>query len=317
MIIFVKENHTFDNYFGTFSGADGATLPRSPNPPLTDPDHRHSAWLTRATTSVKEQFIEQDIPVYFEYARKFTLCDNYFTDVAGPSTPNHLMLVAADSPVIDNPTNFETPTFMLAESLPLSLEKAGLTWRSYGGFATRYLQGVNPAWRLTSERFKTDALGGALPAVSWVFAPGAFDEHPPDVRGRSTGDVTVGSQWTADQVSALVQGGVWGKSAVFITWDDWGGWFDHVIPPDVETWTGDGKNPSYNGTQFRYGSRVGCLALGPFARKGYVSRVLHSHVSLVKFCENLFGLSPINARDGSADGMTDCFDFSQQPLSPP
>src|SRR6059036_621474 len=92
--IIFKENHTFDNYFGTFPGVNGMTMPRSPNPPPQDPDHRHRAWLTRQTTSVRQGFVEADVPTYFAYARKFTLCDQYFTDVAGPSTPNHLMLVA-------------------------------------------------------------------------------------------------------------------------------------------------------------------------------------------------------------------------------
>jgi phospholipase C len=76
VVIIVKENHCFDNYFGTFPGANGMTMPRSPNPPLHDPDHRHSAWLTRVTTAVSAQFVEQDIPAYFDYARQFTLCEN-------------------------------------------------------------------------------------------------------------------------------------------------------------------------------------------------------------------------------------------------
>ncbi len=97
VVIIFKENHTFDNYFGTFPGVNGMNMPRSPNPPPRDPDHRHSAWLARQTNSVRQQFVEADIPAYFAYARKFTLCDQYFTDVAGPSTPNHLMVLAADS----------------------------------------------------------------------------------------------------------------------------------------------------------------------------------------------------------------------------
>jgi phospholipase C len=315
VVIIMKENHTFDNYFGTFPGANGVTMPRSSNPPLRDPNHTHAAWLTRETTSVKEQFVEADIPRYFDYARKFTLCDNYCTDVAGPSTPNHLMVVAADSPVIDNPPNFITPSFMLPTSLPLSLEKAGRTWRGYGGFALDYLSGINKSWKLTSAQFKADASAGKLADVSWLWAPGQFDEHPP-YKGGGSGNVTVGMEWTVDQISALVQGGLWPTTAVFITWDDWGGWYDHVTPPDVETWTGN-THPSYKGTQFRYGSRVGCLVLGPYAKGGYISQVLHSHVSLIKFCEVLFGLNPINSRDAASDDMSDCFDFTQVPLPPP
>ncbi len=317
VVIIMKENHTFDNYFGTFPGANGAKMPRSPNPPLSDPDHTHAAWLTREATSVREQFVEADIPTYFGYARKFTLCDNYCTDVAGPSTPNHLMVVAADSPVIDNPPNFTRPSFTLPSSLPLSLERAGRTWRGYGGFAMDYLSGINPKWKLASDRFKADAAAGTLADVSWLWAPAQFDEHPPFQKGSRNGNVTLGAQWTADQVGSIVKGGLWPTTVIFITWDDWGGWYDHVTPPDVETWNGNGSHPSYNGTQFRYGSRVGCLVLGPYAKSGYVSKALHSHVSLVRFCEDVFGVRAINARDTGADGMTDCFDFTQGPNPPP
>jgi phospholipase C len=72
-----------------------------------------------------------------------------------------------------------------------------------------------------------------------------------------------------------------------------------------------------DGTQFRYGSRVGCLVLSPFAKPGYISKALHSHVSLLKFCEATFGLPALNVRDASADDMSDCFDYNQQPALPP
>jgi phospholipase C len=114
---------------------------------------------------------------------------------------------------------------------------------------------------------------------------------------------------TGRPVCRGVSAGLWPKAAVFITWDDWGGCWDYVTPPEVEKWT--------DGTQLRYGGRVGCLVLSPYAKKGYVSRVLHSHVSLVRFGEDNFGLEPLNDRTKSADGMDDCFDFTQQPLPPP
>lgn len=104
VVIIVKENHTFDNYFGAFPNANGdATLPQAPSPPKSDPNHTHEAWLRRKTDAMRLGYKESDIPAYFAYARQFTLCDNYFTAVAGPSTPNHLMLITADSPLIDNP----------------------------------------------------------------------------------------------------------------------------------------------------------------------------------------------------------------------
>jgi len=227
VVIILKENHTFDNYFGTFPGANGARLPRSPNPPARDHPHTHAAWLARQTTAAREQFVEQDIPAYFSYARKFCLCDNYYTDVAGPSTPNHLMLLCADSPIIDNPS------------------------------------------RRTPQTIK------------------------------------------------IVRGGLWPDVAVFLTWDDWGGWYDHVEPPAAEVWHANGAHPRYMGSQFRYGPRVGCIVLGPYARNGYISKVLHSHVSLLKFCEVNFGLATLNPRDARADDMSDCFDFGKRPAPPP
>ncbi len=330
VVIIVKENHGFDNYFGTFPGAAGARLPRSPNPPHQDPNHRHDAWLTRKTTAVREQFVEHDIPAYFAYARQFTLCDNYFTDVAGPSTPNHIMLITADSPIIVNPPRYRLPVgepLFDIPSLPAALEKAGLTWGNYGGYAFDFIKALQGKRKFTSGQFKQDAAKGKLPNVSWVYAPHDASEHPPDPNDAGNplvGNVTHGMQWTVDQVNAVVQGGLWPRTAIFITWDDWGGWLDHVDPPDVEQWKHDpkhperdGNHPQWNGTQFRYGSRVGCLVLGPYAKSGYISRVLHSHVSLLKFCGTLFGLRPLNARDAKADGMSDCFDFTRRPADPP
>jgi phospholipase C len=316
VVLIIKENHCFDNYFGTFPGANGATYPHSPNPPPHDPDHRHPAWLTRKTTAVKAQFLEQDIPAYFQYAREFTLCDNYYTDVAGPSTPNHLMLIAGDSPIIENPPSYRLPKgapLYQLPSLPAALTKAKLTWGNYGGYAFVMIQDTHQTPALPSAQFQTDAAAGKLPTVSWVYAPHDASEHPPDPSDKNNplvGNVTHGMQWTVNQVNAIVQGGLWPKTAIFITWDDWGGWLDHVDPPEVEKWPADG-------TQFRYGSRVGCLVLSPYAKAGYISKVLHSHVSLLKFCVTQFNLNAPNQRVASADGMGDCFNFNQAPLGPP
>ena len=189
------------------------TMPRSPNPPTRDPDHRHSAWLTRQTTSVRQQFVQADIPAYFAYARKFTICDQYFTEVAGPSTPNHLMLIAADSPFIDNPRPGDTSR--ISSSLPRSLEAGNSTWGNYGGYAFQYLSGIGGKNKFTSNQFAKDASTGNLPNVSWVLAPGQFDEHPPDPGKGTMGNVTTGTQWTVDQVNAIVKGGLWSRTAHF------------------------------------------------------------------------------------------------------
>jgi phospholipase C len=315
VVIIVKENHGYDNYFGQFPGGSGVTLPHSPNPPPKDPNHRHAAWLTRDTTAARVQFQQKDIPHYWDFASQFTLCDNYYTDVAGPSTPNHLMLIMADSPVIDNPSrSYRTkpgPPLYDQPSLPAQLDAAGLSWGNYAGYAfefIKYTAGKQRRW----QQFATDAAAGKLPAVSWLYADSALSEHPADTpaeRAAGAGDVTKGSEWTASQVQAVIAAGLWPQVAIFITWDDWGGWWDHVTPPDVEKWT--------DGTQFRFGGRVPCLVLSPYARKGHISKAQHSHVSLVRFCEVTFGLKSLNPRTAASDGMEDCFDFTQQPLPPP
>ena len=307
VVIIVKENHTFDNYFGRFPGVDGdRNLAPASDPPAFDHPHEHAAWLKRATGAAHEQYGRANIPNYWRYAERYTLCDRYFTEVAGPSTPNHLMLIAADSPIIDNPHYRDPikdqPPFNIP-SLPAALEKAGLSWRNYGGYAHGYITALKGSKNnVTADRFAKDAAAGKLPTVSWVYGPTGLSEHPVE-------PVKAGQKWTADQVDALVKGGLWPNSVIFITWDDWGGWYDHVTPPLVETWT--------DGTQFRYGSRVGCLVLSPYAKAAHVSHVQHSHVSLVRFCESTFGLKPLNARDRAADDMSDCFDFKQKPLLPP
>jgi phospholipase C len=93
------------------------------------------------------------------------------------------------------------------------------------------------------------------------------------------------------RIKAIGASPLWASTAVFVTWDDWGGWYDHVDPPNVAQWKNDGT--SYAGTQFRYGSRAPCLVVSPFARAGYISKNFHSHVSSVKFCLKNFALPPL------------------------
>jgi phospholipase C len=323
VVIIVKENHTFDNYFGTFPGANGAALDPAPNPPPYDPDHKHQTWMSRQDNpTYRVQYGEADITPYFEYARNFTLCDRYFSEVAGPSTPNHLMLICADSPVINNPAHHYRPRpgegYNL-RSLPLELEKGGRSWANYGGYAFHYISELaGHSGNHSRDLFLQHASRGTLPSVSWVYGDGRPDlsEHPMQ-------NVTDGSKWTAEQIDAVIAGGLWEKTAIFITWDDWGGWFDHVIPPVREQWDSsraqrpDDAFPEFDGQQFRFGSRVPCLVISPYAKARYISSQENSHVSLVKFCETVFGLAPLNARDDASNGMSDCFDFSQQPQPAP
>src|SRR5205807_3392639 len=180
------------------------------------------------------------------------------------------------------------------------------TWGNYGGYAFSYIAELAAhSANHTRDLFATHAQQGTLPSVSWVYGDGRPDlsEHPRQ-------NVTDGMQWTVDQVRAIVAGGLWARVAIFITWDDWGGWFDHVDPPLKEPWNSahaqrvEDANAQFNGDPFRFGSRVPCLVLGPFAKAGHISSQENSHVSLLRFCEDTFDLAPLTDRDGQSNGMS-------------
>lgn len=325
VVIVVKENHTFDNYFGTFPGAVGAPLGRAVDPEIPDPPHDHEAWLHRDDPApkgaVRLQYGKSDIPAYWAFAQQYTLCDNYFTEIASQSEPNHLVLITGGTPLIDNASPHRTyqpqPPFDVP-SLPELLKAAGREWRSYSDDpAASYFRHITALagdpWNVNGKQFDRDAAAGTLPAVSWLYAPGSFGEHPgPSNKQPNVGP---GSQWTAARVAAVASGPLWAKTAIFITWDDWGGHYDHVSPPNVLQWTGGGL-AGYQGSQFRYGNRVPCLVVSPYANVG-INSMFHSHVSLVKFCLRNFGLPSLGAFDAlpndRSDDMWNCFNFAATP----
>ena len=323
IVIIVKENHTFDNYFGTFPGAVGVPLPQAPDPQVADPLHDHSAWLAaQAHGGLRLQYGKHDIPAYWAFAQQYSLCDNYFTDVASQSEPNHLHLIAADAPIIDNSTmarRYQPMAPFHLPNLPATLEAAGHTWRNYADARASYFDHivglVKHPWSVPAANFDTDAKAGKLPDVSWLFAPDGLSEHPGDFKHTGKPMVSLGAQWTADRVHAAATGPLWAKTAIFITWDDWGGWYDHVVPPLASTWPGGG-HAGYQNSQFRYGPRVPCLVVSPYARRG-INHTFYSHASIVKFCLQKFALKAWNApallpHDKSGD-MSESFDFTAAP----
>jgi phospholipase C len=324
VVVIVKENHTFDNYFGAFPGAVGATLPAAPDPQVLDPKHDHAAWLAaqKSTGGLRLQYGRRTIPIYWRYAETYTLCDNYFTDVASQSEPNHLHLIAADSPVIDNSSPNRkyqpVPPFKLA-NLPATLEAAGRQWRNYAEPNSSYFEHIaglaGHKWNVPSTQFDHDATGGTLPDVSWLYAPGGLSEHPGDRQKTRKPQVGPGMAWTGARVQAVASGPQWAKSAIIITWDDWGGWYDHVKTPLASKWPGSGP-AGYPDSQFRYGYRVPCLIVSPYARSG-VNHTFYSHASVVKFCLRLFALKAwaapaLKPNDPSGD-LWECFDFVKPP----
>src|ERR1700688_2276309 len=111
VVIIVKENHTYDNYFGTFPNSEGDNkLGKAQNPPPADPNHRHEAWMARDTEQrYRDSGSEAETNDYFALARQYTLCDHFFSEVAGPSTPSPLMLITGHAPVINNPPFSSSP----------------------------------------------------------------------------------------------------------------------------------------------------------------------------------------------------------------
>jgi len=126
IVIIVKENHAFDNYFGRFPGADGdPNLALASDPPSADHPHDHAGWLRRAAGAARDQYDKKNIPNYWRYAQHYTLCDRYFTAVAGPSTPNHLMLIAA----VRRSSTTRTIAIRSTSSRPSIFHRSPPTWR--------------------------------------------------------------------------------------------------------------------------------------------------------------------------------------------
>lgn len=220
------------------------------------------------------------------------------------------MLMAAQSPIVNAPFPTDLcPDFCWdIPTLPNRLDERGLTWRNYGGLFTdiQSLYARPEVMDRRDEQFFTDAEAGTLPNVAWlnsVFLSDGYVKsgHPPaSLCGAENHAVKV--------LNAAMDSPQWNSMALFLVWDDWGGFYDHVDPPVVEKWK--------DGTPFRYGFRVPCIAISPYARPGYVSHELHSLVSLLRFAETIFDREPLTERDAGASNMLDCFDFTQPPLPP-
>jgi phospholipase C len=148
---------------------------------------------------------------------------------------------------------------------------------------------------MAPAQFIADAKGGHLPAVSWLLPPGEYSEHPP-------GSMCEGENWTVSVLNAVMQGPDWDSTAVFVTWDDFGGFYDHVAPPQVD--------------QFGLGPRVPLLIISPYAKAGHVSHTVYDHSSVLKFIETRYNVQPLTSRDAAASNMLDSFDFSGSPRPP-
>ncbi len=138
----------------------------------------------------------------------------------------------------------------------------------------------------------------SLPGVSWVIPTGEESDHY-NLNSQKTMIVDTGPDWVSSVVNAIGKSKYWKSTAIIIVWDDWGGFWDHVPPPQLD----------YRGLGFR----VPLLVISPYAKKGYVSHTQYEFGSILKFMESTFGLASLNTTDVRANDLTDVFDFTQKP----
>lgn len=314
VVIFFMENHTTDNVASEVAGVNGnKTLTLASNVVVPDPPHDHGHWDTRKSPAPggarRERFSAAQLPNLYKLMNEFTVCDNYFSDFAGNSFPNHCFAIGADAEWAYANPGHRYAVSIAAAGVPARLAQAGKTWANYGkGFAFAHYKDPQMHKNVkTSAQFLVDARAGKLPVVSWVYAPPGQDFHPGPLGYGSS--MKASDSWLGSAVDAVRQGPDWAPSMIFITFDDWGGWDDHVDPPNIEQFP---AGSPWAGEQYRYGSRVPCIVVGPFAKAKHVSHELSSHVSLVAFIERLWNLSPSPNRDAARrtkadNAMADCY----------
>jgi len=360
VVIIIKENRSFDNYFGLFPGANGAnkgkagdkTIPLA-HAKLVSGDIPHN-WRTSflgidhgkmdgfykgvPNYAAYVQFYQSDLPNYWAYAQKFALADNFFSSMYGPSFPQHLYFAAAGSDNMEGGPTMQTGKYrawgcdsqpgttakfvdpatgnlsykfpcLTIPTLADELNQAGLTWRYYSATPTQYgfvwsvFDAIKPIrygsqWStnvLPVDNFQADVASGNLANVTWITPLGQNSDHPPN-------NVCIGENWSVNVINAIMNSQFWDSTAIFVAWDDYGGFYDHVPPPTVD--------------YFGLGIRVPALVISPYVKAGTVQHEVYEFSSFLGFAEKIFNLPPLTDRDRKANNLMDAFDFSQPPIPP-
>jgi phospholipase C len=155
---------------------------------------------------------------------------------------------------------------------------------------------IIPEWQVLE-----DIPNGRLPQVSWIIPDGAHSDHAASNNGS-------GPSWVAAIVNAIGNSQYWPNTAIIITWDDWGGWYDHVAPKVVN----DGISW---GSGYVYGFRVPLVIVSPYAKAAYISHTTHDFGSILKFIQTTFTLPSLGYADARADDLSDCFNLAQTPIT--
>jgi phospholipase C len=331
VFIFVEENHTFDNYFGTYPGVNGIAYAKpqpGPNSTTFSPvelnratiakDICHSYGCARAdynngsmdgfVTSEKSNmtmgyFNPKLIPYYWDYASQYVLMDNYFTSALTQSYPNHLYMLAGQAGGV------MTNNYTFRYSFPTivdNLDAAQVSWVYYAGShvmtngwnplpASETYSKAHPSMNGLKEStdFQFDLSKPSFPSVAWIMpTTDQISEHPPY-------NITAGQLSVVDNINFIMKSQYWSSSAIILTWDDYGGWYDHVAPPQLD--------------QYGLGFRVPTLIISPFAKHGFVDHTLSEHSSTLKFIETIFHVPSLGTRDAKASDLLEAFNFAQVP----
>ncbi len=302
-------------------------------------------------------YTRADLPYYYALADAFTLCDNFFCSVIGPTDPNRLYSMAASidpdgkngGPLLQTLVTNRSSFFgkLTYTTMPEQLQARGISWKVYTSPDQNLLSGIfsdnilsyfknfqDSASTLYHNAFTpqypvdfvSDAVAGNLPQVSWIIGSVVDSDHPPS-------PALFGESALSAIVSALMANPVaWAKTALFVTYDENGGFFDHVPPitappgtageyvtaPAVPDSTVIGS-PAINGP-IGLGFRVPTFLISPFSRGGFVSSDLFDHTSLLRFLETRFGAEVPNLsawRRATVGDMTKAFNFTKPDTSIP
>lgn len=308
---------------------------------VRDPDHGRGGSLRQYNEGKNDGFVlenepdgaramayfdRDEIPFYYDLAKEFAIGDRYFCSMLGPTWPNRMYLYSGSSWGLTGnsfPTK-EVPNIFQA------LIDAGIEWKNYktnlappAMFLSTFLESTAGCGRDNGETCRLfdiekavpDIVEGNLPPVTFI-DPGHLSqidetsEHPP-------GNVQVGQKFVWEIVDAVTRSKAWDRIALFITYDEHGGFADHVPPPPAcDPLTGDPDDPE-DGKFDRYGFRVPLYVVSPYAKKGYVSHEAYDHTSILRFVQARFGIGAFSARDANADPMMDLFDFENPPHAQP
>jgi phospholipase C len=191
------------------------------------------------------------------------------------------------------------------KTLPEVLQKHGVSWRYFmgGTFNQQVIKMVrrirySPMWHkvVSNQKFDRYVHKGRLPSVSWLVPPPSVNDHP------ASGSLCQGENWTVDRLNVLMKSPYWRNTAVILTWDDFGGFYDHVPPKHVDL--------------YGYGPRVPAIVISPWARRSSVDHHVYDFSSVLKTIEELHGLGTLGNRDAIAQPMWHSFDFKQTPIPP-